>query len=73
MARSGAERQKAYLHRQRDELITLRRRVHDLEAELAAANARIADSSTQRADEPRERRQERRLARYLYPSPRRSP
>src|SRR5215472_4416313 len=44
MALSGAERQKAYLHRQRDELLSLRQRVHDLEGVLAATQARIAES-----------------------------
>jgi hypothetical protein len=48
MARSGAARQKAYLHRQRDELLSMRQRVHELEVELAAARARI--DAFERAD-----------------------
>jgi hypothetical protein len=116
MAQSGAARQKAYLRRQKDELITLRQRVADLEDALAAAQARLAESDrlrltrtapqqvayqlaealddtdlarlwvllgerlrsatprgqNRRQPETPERRQERRLARYLYPSTRRS-
>ena len=117
MARSGAERQKAYLGRQKDELMVLRQRVQDLEGALAAAQGRLAESErlrltrtapqqvayqlaealddtdlarlwvllgehlkagSQRGQDRRqpespEQRKVRRLASYLYPSPRRSP
>jgi hypothetical protein len=72
MARSGAERQQAYRLRQWEEQLQLRQRVHDLEGELAAAHARIAElerAQTKAATLPA--RQDRRLAKYLYPSPRR--
>jgi hypothetical protein len=78
MARSGAERQQAYRLRQREEQLQLRQRVNDLEGELAAAHARIAELERAQGEALRltkattpAARQDRRLAKYLYPSPRR--
>ena len=68
MTVSGADRQRAYLGRQRDELLALRREVAELRKRNAALEEALRAAREVRAQPARSPRD---LGQFLWPSPRR--